>query len=91
MCLILGLTPYAADLGRRYSGPNGWRHPICADVQATDLMVLLRLAETDLCGVFLLEQNDGRLVLWRLSESEPDDTALAPAALWPLLLPERSR
>lgn len=29
------------------------------------------------------------LILWRLSEGEPGEDALAPASLWPSLLPER--
>jgi hypothetical protein len=55
---------------------------------AAELMALVELAEHDPAGTYLLEDNDGLLVLWRLSEGEPEDAALAPASLWPLLLPE---
>jgi hypothetical protein len=38
-------------------------------------------------GTYLLEQVEGRVLLLRISEGEPDDTAFAPASLWPGLLP----
>jgi hypothetical protein len=47
---------------------------------------LFCLAEGDPTGTYLLEECDGRRILWRLSEGEPEDIALAPAVLWPLLL-----
>jgi hypothetical protein len=36
-------------------------------------------------GDYLLEQADGWLILWRLSEGEPSDDALEPAADWALV------
>jgi hypothetical protein len=39
-------------------------------------------------GIYLVEQRGDARLLWRISEGEPSDEALAPAALWPMLLPE---
>ena len=62
-------------------------YPICHGVKTTELMALILLAEDDPTGTYLLEESDGLRILWRLSEGEPEDEALAPVALWPLLLP----
>jgi hypothetical protein len=56
-------------------------------VKTIDLTALILLAEDDPAGTYLLEESDGLLLLWRTSEGEPDDAALAAASLWPLLLP----
>jgi hypothetical protein len=40
------------------------------------------------CGTYLLQQKEGDLLLLRITGDEPSDAALAPAALWPLLLTE---
>ena len=58
-------------------------------MRRVDLTALILLAEDDPAGTYLLEEADGLQILWRLSEGEPGDEALAPAALWPLLLPEK--
>jgi hypothetical protein len=39
-------------------------------------------------GQYLLELVGERLILWRLSEGEPADGALDPAACWPWLAVE---
>ena len=39
-------------------------------------------------GAYLLEQDEERLLLWRISEGAPDDDAFASLPLWPLLLLE---
>jgi hypothetical protein len=57
-------------------------------MRTTELMALILLAEDNPTGTYLLEEVGGQRVLWRLSEGEPEDAALVPAALWPLLLPE---
>lgn len=41
-------------------------------MNATDLMALIMLAEDDPAGTYLLEELDGQLILWRMSEGEPD-------------------
>jgi hypothetical protein len=61
--------------------------PICHDVKTIDLTALILLAEDDPAGTYLLEESDGLLLLWRISNGEPDDAALLAASLWPLLLP----
>jgi hypothetical protein len=42
---------------------------------------LILLTEDDPTGTYLLEENDGLRILWRVSEGEPEDGALVPAAL----------
>ena len=37
-------------------------------------------------GVYLVEQRGSDKIVWRISEGEPEDEALAPAASWPWAL-----
>jgi hypothetical protein len=37
-------------------------------------------------GTYLLEQIEGGVRLWRISEGEPEAEAYVPLPLWPLLL-----
>jgi hypothetical protein len=60
---------------------------LCHGVKATELMALILLAEDDPAGTYLFEKRDDLRILWRLSEGGPEDNALAPASLWPLLPP----
>jgi hypothetical protein len=39
-------------------------------------------------GCYVLEQRDDTLIVWRISEGEPEAEANAPLPLWPLLLKE---
>jgi hypothetical protein len=59
-------------------------------VKATELMALILLTEDDPAGIYLFEKRDDLRILWRISEGGPEDDALAPDALWPLLLPPDS-
>jgi hypothetical protein len=46
------------------------------------------LLENAPSGQYLLELVDGWRLLWRLTEGEPEDEALEPAAHWPWLTAE---
>ena len=56
-------------------------------MELIDLTALMWLAESDPCATYLVEDVDGRRILWRLSEGEPCESAYAPLPLWPMLLP----
>ena len=50
-------------------------HPYATPMNATDLIALVMLAEDDPTGTYLLEELDGQLILWRMSEGGPEDEA----------------
>ena len=44
-------------------------------MNTTDLMALVMLAQDDPTGTYLMEELDGQLILWRMSEGGPEDEA----------------
>jgi hypothetical protein len=72
-----------------HEGPRNGRNAYMRRVDTIELMALVWLAESDPSGTYLVEEVDGLRILWRMTEGEPEDAALAPATLWPMLLPDR--
>ena len=48
--------------------------PTCTPLDAT-LIALVMLAQDDPTGTYLMEELDGQLILWRMSEGGPEDMA----------------